>query len=553
MKNVRCDLLIYGATSGGVASAVIAGRAGLTVILVEPGRHIGGMTSGGLGWTDHGRKETVRGFAREFYQAVGDHYEKLGDANKIKVSDGGWYFEPHVAEQVLTRQLADEGIEPWFEHRVSRVERDGDRIAAVVFDHAPPAEDGAPAAAPEQREALRVQARCVIDATYECDLTAMSGAACQTDRESRDAFGESNAGVCFETFQEWSGAMRPRDHVRGVPVHLDPYVTPGRPDSGLLPLISPEPMGELGAADSGLQAFNFRLCLVRDADDGVPLSVPEMYDPQRYELLGRLLVELDRAGVPLLGDDIVHLPGTKTDVLKLSVLPGSKCDLNNNGPFSTDLVSEPGFDSNAYVHGDWATRAASWRRHRDHMLGLLHFLATDPRADASLKAELSRWRLPADEFQDTGHWPHQLYVREARRLIGQAIVTEQDCVAGAGSALAEQAVVWGSYSLDSHICRRLVHEGQAELEGGFMRRVAGPYPLPYGSLIAGDGGPTNLWVTFGLSATHAAYSGLRMEPVFMMAGEAAAEAAVETVKRDCRAADVDVAKLRDRLASAKLD
>jgi hypothetical protein len=282
-------------------------------------------------------------------------------------------------------------------------------------------------------------------------------------------------------------------------------------------------MGDEGAASDVIQAFNFRPCLVRDASHTQPIKAPADYDASCYELMGRLCVGLEQAGRPLTGDDLVHRPGTKTHLLKFSLLPGNKCDLNNSGPFSTDLVGDARNGSNAYVHGSWADRQRCWRAHRDHILGLLHFMATDDRVPHDARDEVRRWRLPADEFRDTGGWPHQLYVREARRLIGRVVVTQHDCEAGSNSRFAASAVCHGSYPLDSHACRRLAIDGEVAVEGGFMRRVAGPYPLPLEAMMPADPGPTNLLVTFGLSATHAAYAGLRMEPVFMMAGEAAGQ------------------------------
>ncbi len=526
-QSVKIDLLVYAANAGGVAAAVAGRRAGLEVLVVEPSNHVGGMTSGGLGWTDHGDTSTVVGLAREFYAAITDHYEKIGDPDALAIHDD-WYFEPHVAEQCLRSMLGDVSVT--FGHRVSHVERSGSRITAVTFDAAPPEADGAPAAQAAEPGALVVKPTFVIDASYESDLTHLAGCKTISRRESVQEHGEPVAGIGPERFEDFDGNVRPHDLIGDVRLTLDPYLTPGRPDSGLLPLIEPGPMGEPGTASDVIQAFNFRPCLVRDADHQQPLAAPSDYDSQRYELMGRIVLGLEKAGRPLRGEQLVHRPGTKTHLLKFSVLPGNKCDLNNSGPFSTDLAGDPRNGSNAYVHGTWADRQRCWRAHRDHILGLLHFMGTDDRVPCDARAEVCRWRLPTDEFTDTGGWPHQLYVREARRLVGRACVTQHDCEAGENSPLAKDAVCWGSYPLDSHVCRRLAVDGEVVAEGGFMRRVNTKYPLPFDAMVPAEPGPTNLLVTFGLSATHAAYAGLRMEPVFMMASQAAGNAAAAAIR-----------------------
>ena len=489
-KVIVTDVLVFGGTAAGVSAACTARRLGKSVVVTEFGRHIGGLTSGGLGWTDIGNKAAIGGFARQFYQRLGKHYGRAE----------AWWFEPSVAERELRALLEEAKVPVYFEARLASVKMDGKKIVEIAMENGD-----------------QFRAAMFIDCTYEGDLMAKAGVPYLVGREANERFGETLNGVRGET---------PK-HQFVVPV--DPYVKPGDPASGLLPFVQAEPLGTPGAGDRSVQTYNFRLCLTKNPANRKPIEPPPGYDPKRYELLGRYCEGLTKGGVK----------ATMNHFLKFDMVTPEKTDINNNGGFSTDFIGM-NYD---YANGDYATRAKIWTAHLEYLQGFLTFLATDPRVPPPVQAELKQWGLCRDEFQDTGGWPHQMYVREARRMLSEFVMTEKVC---RHLETAEDAVGLGAYNMDSHNCRRIVRDGLAHNEGDVQVGVQ-PYPISYRSIVPRQSDCENLLVPVCLSATHIAYGSIRMEPVFMILAQSAATAAGMAIDEKIPVQKIAYGKLRAQL------
>jgi hypothetical protein len=493
---LKADVCIYGGTAGGVAAAVQAARLGQKSLLLEFGHHLGGMSSGGLGQTDIGNKAAIGGIAREFYQRVGQHYGKTE----------AWTFEPQVAEQIFFDWVNEARVPVYFEARLASVKKEGARIEELTL------EDG-----------RKVRAKVFIDATYEGDLMAMAGVSYFVGRESNEIYHETLNGI---------RAVTPK-HQFIVPV--DPYRTSGDPVSGLIPLIQPIDPGVPGAGDASEQAYNFRLVLTKDPSNQRPIEAPKNYDPARYELLARYLEAWSASTnrKPRLGD-----------LMHIQMMPNGKTDINNDGGFSTDFIG----GSYEYPNGNYAKRAEVWRAHEDYTRGFLHFLATSPRVPENIRHEMQSWGLTRDEFRDTGGWPHQLYVREARRMISDYVMTERNC---RESLALPDSIGLAAYTMDSHNCRRIVRNGRAENEGDVQVGGFPPYPIAYRSIVPKRSECDNLLVPICLSASHIAYGSIRMEPVFMVLGHSAADAAVAAAKGNRAVQEIDIEELQRQLSAEK--
>ena len=518
---ISADLCIYGGTAGGVAAAVQAARLGRSAVIAEFGQNLGGMTSGGLGATDIGNKAAIGGIAREFYQRVAQYYS-AADAWQFEERDEyfarhrsdrttlgeldapgatQWTFEPHVAEAILFQMLKEAKVPVHFGQRLAAVKKDGTRITEIVMENG-----------------QIYRAKMFIDATYEGDLMAKAGVSFTVGREANAKYNETINGI---------RAVTPK-HQFTVPV--DPYVKPADPNSGLLPFIQPGDGGQPGAGDHRVQAYNFRLCYTKVSANRLPHTKPERYDPAKYELLARYLEALVAAGrKPQLSEfwNPIWMPNGKTDI-------------NNNGGFSTDFIGA-NYD---YPNGDYATRARIWQEHTDYIRGFVYFLATSPRVPEDLQREMQEWGPAKDEFVATGGWPHQLYVREARRMISDYVMTEHNC---RGTVKAEDPVSLAAYTMDSHNCQRIVKNGHAENEGDVQVGGFPPYPISYRSIVPKVIECENLLVPICLSATHIAYGSIRMEPVFMILGESAATAAALALDHKVPVQKVKYEKLRARL------
>jgi hypothetical protein len=502
---IDSDICIYGGTAGGVTAAVQAARMGKTAVIAEFGNHIGGMTSGGLGATDIGNKAAIGGIAREFYHRVAQHYahgdawtfEKRDDFLKAKSTrmppdlsspDATlWTFEPHVAENILF-QMLNEGKTPvYLQQRLAQVKKDGARILEIAMENG-----------------KIFRAKMFIDATYEGDLMAKAGVRYKVGREANSEYGETLDGV------------RPVTPKHQFAVAVDPYVTPGAPASGLLPFIQSAEAGKGGEGDRSVQAYNYRLCYTRNAANRLPNKVPAQYDPAKYELLARYLEALVAAGrKPTLGEFWNPI-----------AMPNGKTDINNNGGFSTDYIGA-NYD---YPEATYARREQFCRAHKNYTLGFIYFLATSPRVPENMRVEMQSWGPAKDEFVDSGGWPHQLYVREARRMISDCVMTEKNC---RGQTKAEDPIGLAAYTMDSHNCRRIVKDGHAENEGDVQVGGFPPYPISYRAIVPKAAECENLLVPICLSATHIAYGSIRMEPVFMILGQSAATAAVLSLDAKC--------------------
>jgi hypothetical protein len=362
------------------------------------------------------------------------------------------------------------------------------------------------------------RARMFIDATYEGDLMAKSGVSYVVGRESNAQYGETLNGIRGQT---------PKHQFI---VAVDPYKKPGDASSGLLPLIQPIPPGVPGAGDKSVQAYNFRLCYTRNPRNRRPNVPPPNYDPARYEVLARYIEALVAAGKQPVLDQFWNPIW----------MPNGKTDINNNGGFSTDFIGE----SYDYPEATYARRAAIWKAHQDYMLGFIYFLASSPRVPENMRTEMRSWGPAKDEFPDTGGWPHQMYVREARRMISDYVMTEANC---RGKVRAEDPAGLAAYTMDSHNCQRLAVGGKVENEGDVQVGGFPPYPISYRAIVPKTGECENLAVPVCLSATHIAYGSIRMEPVFMILGQTAATAAVLALDDGCPLQKVDYARLNARL------
>lgn len=486
---IEADLCIYGGTSGGVVAAVAAARLGKSAVLVAPNNHLGGMTSGGLGVTDRGVVGSIGGISREFYRRVGQHY---GVTEKFE-------FEPHVAEQIFGTMIAEAGVPVFTNQQLASVTMSGRRIAQIVT------ESGAVFRAEE-----------FIDATYEGDLMAAAGASFVVGREGTNTYGESLAGVRASS---------------AGPYLYDPYVEPGNPASGLLPLMQPAGAEAPGQGDHRVQAYNFRLCLTSNATNRITITAPTNYSEAQFELVARYI----EARVAL--DGAVAFK----QLLDLQTLiPNGKTDINARDELSTDFVGA----SYPWATNTPAGRAILRQQHEDYLRGFLYFLATSARVPANVRSEAQLWGLAKDEFQDTGGWPHQIYVREARRMVGDYVMTQANCE---GRRFAPEPVGLGTYSMDSHFVQRVPVGGAAGREGGFFSAVPFPYGISYRSIVPRTNECENVFATFAVSASHVAFGSVRMEPVFMILSQSAATAAAFAIDDDVPVQAVSYPKLAAQL------
>ena len=528
--NTTYDLVIYGGTAAAVTAAIQARQMGKTVIIVSPDQRLGGLSSGGLGFTDTGNKAVIGGLAREFYHRVYQHYqepvawqqekrEQFGNKGQGTVALDGenrtmWIFEPHVAEQVFEELIAEYEIpvirNEWIQRgngRKNGVKKNGANIVSF-----------------KTLSGKTYVGRMFIDATYEGDLMATAGVSYHVGREAKDQYGEQWAGV-------QTGVLHHKHHFDAVKSRISPYVISGDPASGVLPRISTAPPGEYGAADKKLQAYCFRLCLTDHAENRVPFPKPVGYDAKQYELLLR-----------------IFNAGWRETFQKFDRIPNHKTDTNNHGPFSSDNIGM-NYD---YSEASYERRRTIIKEHEQYQKGWLWFIANDPRMPKDVQDEFRKWGLARDEFKDNGHWPHQIYVREARRMIGAYVMTENELLK---KRATPDSVGMGSYGMDSHNIQRYIigtgKDAYVQNEGDIGVSTNGPYQISYGSLVPKKGQADNLLVPVAVSSSHIAYGSIRMEPVFMILGQSAATAAVIAIDGKLAVQDVPYAKLRERLLQDK--
>ena len=507
----KFDVVVYGGTAGGVAAAVQASRMGKSAALIEPSEHIGGLTSGGLGATDIGNKAAIGGVSREFYQRIKEYYSdesvwkwersteyKSPRQNDPQGDDARWTFEPSVAETVLERMLADANISVFRMERLNRstgVSTDGKRITSIRM------ESGA-----------AFEARQFIDATYEGDLLAAAGVSFFVGREGNDRYGESLNGV--QVRHSTKHQLQPG---------IDPYIVKGDPSSGLLPGIDRGP-GEEGGEDHRVQAYCFRMCNTTHPENRVPFEKPSDYNELEYELLFRNF----EAGARIPPWHPIGMPNRKTDT-------------NNNRGFSTDYIGY----SYEWPEADYATRDRIFRQHLRYQKGLMWTLANHSRVPEAIRAEFSRWGNCKDEFVENDGWPHQLYVREGRRMVSDYVMTESHCI---GKVKVPDSVGLAAYTMDSHNVQRYVDDnGHVRNEGDVQVGGFPPYAISYRSIVPKESECHNLGVPIALSASHIAYGSIRMEPVFMVLGQSAATAACLAIDEETSLQSVDISRLQRRL------
>jgi hypothetical protein len=484
------DVVVYGGTAGGVIASVSAARMGLSVALIEPSHHLGGMTTGGLSATDHGTKIVIGGYALEVYQRIGRKYG----------TELWWYPEPKVAEEVLSDMVREaRTVHVFFGQRLR--ERGGVRKTRTVIDEIVTANGN------------RFRGKLFLDSSYEGDLMAQAGVTYTVGRESTAKYGETLAGV------------RPKDKNHQFDVRVDSRDNRGR----LLPEISSARRGEIGSGDARVQAYNFRLILTPDRHNQTRITRPSSYDPRRYEVLRRFIeaVQRERGTPPTLGELFL----IRYD------LPWFKADFNNRGPFSTDYIGH----SYGYPNGSYALRARIWRDHFNYTKGLLFYVGNDPHVPRPLRDEMNKWGLAKDEFVDNGNWPYQLYIREGRRMVGDFVMTQRDIQTDLAKP---DAIAMGSYNSDSHNVQRFEQPDRSVQNEGNMEVAVEPYQIPYRVMLPKRTEATNLLVPVCLSASHVTYSTLRMEPQYMMIGQAAGVAAALALSADVPPQDIDIAALR---------
>lgn len=520
-KTYKADVIVYGGTSAAVTAAVQVKKMGKSVIIVSPDIHLGGLSSGGLGFTDTGNKEVIGGLSREFYQRLYNHYQKpeawqwqkkeeYGNKGQgTPAIDGNnrtmWIFEPHAAEQVFEDFVKEYQLtvhrNEWLDRSKKGVTKQGTNIRSF-----------------RTLSGNTYEGKMFIDVTYEGDLMAAAGVSYHVGREANSVYGEKWNGVQTEVFQ----------HGHHFKSKISPYKVPNDPNSGLLPEVSAAPPGEYGSGDDKIQAYCFRMCLSNSPDNRIPFEKPQGYDPARYELLAR-----------------VFASGWRETFDKYDPIPNRKTDTNNHGPFSTDYIGK-NYD---YPEASYERRKEIIKDHELYQKGLMYFLQNDPSIPADVHEKMQQWGLPKDEFKDNGGWPHQLYIREARRMVGEFVMKEADAL---GKTQVPNSVGMGSYSLDSHNIQRYVKEdGYVQNEGDIGVHPDKPYSIAYGAILPKAKECTNLLVPVCVSSSHIAFGSIRMEPVFMILGQSAATAAVLAINNKVTPQALPYATLRTELLKDK--
>ena len=518
-KELMHDIVIYGGTSAAMSAAVQIKKMGKSVVIVSPDKYLGGLSSSGLGWTDSGKKEAIGGIARDFYHRVWRHYQSVDSWKWQKMDDYGnrgqgspaidgdrrtmWIFEPNVAELIFNSWVKENDLEvyrdEWLDREKGVVKKEG-RIVSI-----------------STLSGNVFSGHVFIDCTYEGDLMAAAGVSYFVGRESNAVYGETLSGVQTKN-------ARSHQFIGKV----DPFVIKGDPTSGLLARISNEAPGAEGSGDSKMQAYNFRLCLTQVEENRLPFPKPEQYDPSEYELLLRTLEK-----------------GSKHVFGKFDPVPNGKTDTNNHGPFSTDNIGM----NYLYPEASYAKRREIILEHELYQKGYFYFLCNDPRVPEDIRRKMNTWGLAKDEFKSNGNWPHQIYVREARRMVSDFVMTESHL---RGLKETPRPIGMGSYNMDSHNVQRYVAQdenGSAYVlnEGDIQVNPGGPYQISYDCIIPQKKDCSNILVPVCVSSSHIAFGSIRMEPVFMILSQSAATAAVISIEDQVSVQYVSYEKLKSKL------
>lgn len=496
---VEADVVVYGATASGVIAAVSAAQAGASVVLLEPGSHVGGVVTSGLGLTDVARKDLVRGLTLDFHTRVGMHYEMRRFGQFVS-----WNHEPHVAAQAFQAMLDEAGVRVLLGQRLDRasgVVRQGARIVEI-----------------HTQAGTTVRGDSFVDSTYEGDLLAAAGVSYVVGREASSTYGESLAGI------------QPVPPATGSSGLVDGRATG---TGEVLAGVSTDPLGTPGSADARIQPYTFRLCVTDVPANRVPFAAPAGYDPEEFALV--------RRAIQALTQQLGHPPPIAS-LLTIAPLPNGKGDLNNAGLYSTDYVG----GSHAWPEGDDATRDRLWEEHRAYVAGVLFFLTSDNGIPEALRAQVARWGLCGDEFTGSENWPPQLYVREARRMVGQAVLTQRDIQ---DDVLKSDSIGLGAYRVDSHVVRRVLDASGFVRGEGQLNAPVKPYQIPLGILFPQSSEVENLVVSVAVSASHVAWTSVRMEPQLMTMGEAAGVVAAIAAERSVPVQDVPYSNVAEILRS----
>jgi hypothetical protein len=487
----KYDVIVYGGTSAGVIAAYTAKQMGKSVLLIEPGTRVGGLTTGGLGYTDIGNKYAIKGLSLDFYRKIGQHYGNFEQ----------WIFEPHVAENIFLAYLKKANVEVLNSYRIVSAKKNKGSIHSIVLENSDH---------PTISTNKTVTAKMFIDCSYEGDLMAKAGVSYTIGREDNKQYHETYNGVQFRDTHQF-------------PDGVDPYKASGKPESGLVWGVSNGTLLPDGTGNKMMQTYNIRVCLTKDIANMVPITQPEDYKPERYELLLRLLEKKPIKNI--------------TDFMTVSQMPNDKTDINNNGAFSTDMIGM----SWKYPEGSYIERSAIFKAHENYTKGFFYFVGHDPRIPVNIRNQMLQYGYPKDEYVNTNHFTTQMYVREGRRMKGEYVMTQANCQ---GKETVSDGIGMAAYTMDSHNAERIVVNGMVKNEGDVQIGGFGPYPISYRSLIPRPNECSNLLVPVCLSASHIAYGSIRMEPVFMMLGQSAAVAACLAIDGNTTVQKVNVKKLQ---------
>ena len=504
---LKVDVVIYGGTAAGVIAAKALADRGRSVALLNPALLLGGMTTGGLGQTDFGKKDVIGGMSRQFYSDIGSHYGK---------DTPEWLFEPKAAQSVIDAYADHAGITVRQKQFLQSVHIENGRIREI-----------------QMLGGLRAKGRYFMDCTYEGDLMAQAGISYHVGRESNSTYGETINGVQVRSKHQFSHA-------------IDPYRVPGDPSSGTLPQVNEAGAAPDGSGDHRIQAYNFRMCLTDDPELKIDWEKPDDFRPLDHELAYRWFnSEKDDYN-----DHLPNYDGRPKDLLKKFDImsprtPGGhlKTDTNNHGPVSTDFIGA----NYAWPEASYAERETIFQAHVTYIKGHFWFMATSPDIPERYRTRYARFGLPKDEFPESCHWPHQLYVREARRMVSDYVLTEKDTQ---HIRQPEDPIAMGSYAMDSHNCQRFVRNGRVYNEGDVQLPPKAPYGVSYRSIVPRKSECQNCFVPVCISASHIAFGSVRMEPVFMAMAESAAIAADLQLDSGQAVQDIDYPTLRTRLEAA---
>lgn len=531
----KYDIVIYGGTSAGVSAAIQSSRMGKSVVLIEPTNRIGGLTTGGLGQTDIGNKQAIGGISREFYENIKKYYDDpenwkwekrsdYKDGGQTRTEEGEatmWTFEPSAALAVYKSMMDKEKIKMVYNERLNResgVKKVAGKIESITME-----------------SGKIFKGKVFLDATYEGDLMASAGVSYAVGRESNEEYGETLNGVQANSINtSLTGLVSRNAFNHNFIPGVDPYVVKGDPTSGLLPNVNEKP-GLEGEGDKKIQAYCFRMCLTDHPENRISFQKPANYDEVNYELLFR---NYEARKGPIRE---MYSYGNSLLPWINSSMPNRKTDTNNKFGFSTDYIGR-NYD---YPEASYAEREKIIEDHRNYQMGLMWTLANHPRIPAEVREEASRWGTTKDEFERADGWQQQLYVREARRMVSDYVMTQKNCEA---LTVAEDAIGLAAYGMDSHNVQRYVDaNGYVQNEGNVEAHGFKPYPISYGALVPKKEECNNLIVPVCVSSTHIAFGSIRMEPVFMVLGQSAATAAVLALDANVSVQEVPYPNLKEQL------